>query len=147
MTAGQPPSGTVATDGQLLNDFVEALVHQVIYSRHIYPPTLFEKKNRYGIPVFMSRHPALNSYISHSIKDVDRLVKTGVLNKLFIMILDSNERTLERITLEISQWDVRSANRSPEILITSFRSVLLRAQLCDTKLSEIPPGMSPYQQL
>eukprot|EP00656_Telonema_subtile_P014176 TRINITY_DN17228_c0_g1_i3.p1 TRINITY_DN17228_c0_g1~~TRINITY_DN17228_c0_g1_i3.p1 ORF type:complete len:106 (+),score=24.72 TRINITY_DN17228_c0_g1_i3:75-392(+) len=49
-------------------DFLEVAFHTILFSRQIYPKEVFEKRKRYGIPVWMSRHPELNQYISDFIQ-------------------------------------------------------------------------------
>jgi hypothetical protein len=36
--------------------------------RQVYPAELFVRRKKYNTPVFQSRHPALNEYISGAVK-------------------------------------------------------------------------------
>lgn len=56
----------------LLADFLEVAVHLILYARNVYPPTIFERKKKYDVPVRLSRHPELNKYISEvaQVRDV-----------------------------------------------------------------------------
>lgn len=45
-------------------------IHTILYVRQIYPADLFIRRKRYDTPVFQSRHPALNEYISGAVKAV-----------------------------------------------------------------------------
>lgn len=47
---------------------VEVAIHAILYVRQIYPPDLFVRRKKYDMPVFQSRHPALNEYISGAVK-------------------------------------------------------------------------------
>ena len=49
---------------------VEVAVHTILYVRQIYPAELFVRRQKFNTPVFQSRHPALNEYISEAIKAV-----------------------------------------------------------------------------
>lgn len=51
----------------LLLEFLEALVHQVLFVREVYSPELFERQRLYGIAVRRSRHPDLNAYIADAV--------------------------------------------------------------------------------
>lgn len=51
----------------VLLEFFEALVHQILFVRELYSPELFERQRLYGIAVRHSRHPDLNSYISEAV--------------------------------------------------------------------------------
>lgn len=48
----------------VLLEFLEALVHQVLFVRELYAAELFQRQRLYGIAVRRSRHPELNAYIS-----------------------------------------------------------------------------------
>lgn len=49
---------------------VEVAIHTILYVRQIYPPDLFVRRKKYDMPVFRSRHPALNEYISGAVKAI-----------------------------------------------------------------------------
>lgn len=51
----------------VLLEFLEALVHQVLFVRELYAPELFERQRLYGIAVRRSRHPDLNAYIAGAV--------------------------------------------------------------------------------
>ena len=51
----------------VLLEFLEALVHQVLFVRELYAPELFERKRLYGIAVRRARHPDLATYISDAV--------------------------------------------------------------------------------
>ncbi|CAN0369266.1 unnamed protein product, partial [Scytosiphon promiscuus] len=44
-------------------EFLEAAIHTLLQSRRAYPQDIFERRRKYGVPVWMSRHPELNTYI------------------------------------------------------------------------------------
>ena len=48
-------------------EFLEAVIHEVLYLRHLYTREIFERYRLYGIAVHKSRHPDLNHYIADSI--------------------------------------------------------------------------------
>ena len=45
-------------------------MHTILYVRRVYPPDLFIRRKKYDTPVFQSRHPALNKYISGAVKAI-----------------------------------------------------------------------------
>lgn len=49
---------------------VEVAIHTILYTRQIYPADLFIRRKKYDTPVFQSRHPALNEYISGAVKAI-----------------------------------------------------------------------------
>jgi mitotic spindle assembly checkpoint protein MAD2B len=59
------PGGDSLVD--VLLEFLEALIHQVLFIRQLYSPELFERQRLYGIAVRRSRHPELNAYIADAV--------------------------------------------------------------------------------
>jgi len=52
--------------------------------RQIYPAEVFIRRKKYDTPVFQSRHPALNEYISGAVKAIaDELVLVQLFYSLF----------------------------------------------------------------
>ena len=49
---------------------MEIAIHTILYVRQIYPADLFVRRKKYDTPVFQSRHPGLNEYISGAVKAV-----------------------------------------------------------------------------
>jgi hypothetical protein len=47
----------------VLIDFLEAAVHTVLHAREIYPPYIFELRNKYNVNVFKCKHPGVIDYI------------------------------------------------------------------------------------
>ena len=54
----------------LLLEYLEALVNQILYLRQIYDRDIFQRERLYGIAVHRSRHPELTSYISESLSSL-----------------------------------------------------------------------------
>jgi mitotic spindle assembly checkpoint protein MAD2B len=48
----------------VLLEFIEAVIHQVLFVRELYSADLFERRRLYGIAVRRARHPELCDYIS-----------------------------------------------------------------------------------
>ena len=49
---------------------VEVAIHTILYVRQVYPAEIFVRRKKYNTPVFQSRHPALNEYISGAVKAI-----------------------------------------------------------------------------
>lgn len=45
-------------------------MHTILYVRQVYPAELFVRRRKYNTPVYQSRHPALNEYISGAVKAI-----------------------------------------------------------------------------
>jgi hypothetical protein len=71
-------------------ELVEVAIHTILYVRQIYPAELFVRRKKYDTPVFQSRHPALNEYISGAVKAVGEELKlVGVFTASIIGTFDS----------------------------------------------------------
>jgi mitotic spindle assembly checkpoint protein MAD2B len=57
----------------VLIEFLECVVHTVLRQRNIYPPSVFEKKLKYGVGIWKSRHPDINSYITRVLTNARQL--------------------------------------------------------------------------
>ncbi|KAI0094286.1 DNA-binding protein [Irpex rosettiformis] len=74
-----------------ITEFIEVAIHTILYVRQVYPAELFVRRKKYDTPVFQSRHPVLNEYISGAIKATrDELVLCNV-DKLIVVIKSSSE--------------------------------------------------------
>lgn len=49
---------------------VEVAIHTILYVRQVYPADIFVRRKKYDTPVFQSRHPSLNEYISGAVKAI-----------------------------------------------------------------------------
>lgn len=67
MPAAAPPSPPPLLLLEVLLEFLEALVHQVLFVRELYAPELFQRQRLYSIAVRRARHPDLASYIADAV--------------------------------------------------------------------------------
>ena len=47
----------------VFTEFVEVLLHQIIYLRDIYPASIFVTRRKFNLPLHMPQHPWANEYI------------------------------------------------------------------------------------
>jgi mitotic spindle assembly checkpoint protein MAD2B len=99
---------------------VEVAIHAILYVRQVYPADLFVRRKKYDTPVFQSRHPSLNEYISGAVKAIGEelvLVYTfqraseiaalsflslqGNVDKVVVVIKDKNQIALERFIFSV----------------------------------------------
>lgn len=74
-----PPAAARDSLVDVLLEFFEALVHQVLFVRELYSAELFERQRLYGIAVRRARHPDLAAYVSDAVAGlrVRRLGRRG----------------------------------------------------------------------
>ncbi|KAF5385199.1 hypothetical protein D9615_001309 [Tricholomella constricta] len=84
-----------------VTEFIEVAVHTILYVRQIYPADLFIRRKKYDTPVFQSRHPALNAYISGAVKAIGEELVKGTVDKVVVVIKDKEQVALERFIFSI----------------------------------------------
>jgi mitotic spindle assembly checkpoint protein MAD2B len=84
-----------------LVDFLEVAVHNVLYVRNIYPPSIFVRRKKYGVAVHMSTHPYLNEYITECLKTIKELLKKNEVRKITVTFFDETQVPVERFVFDI----------------------------------------------
>ncbi|KAK5645973.1 hypothetical protein RI129_004437 [Pyrocoelia pectoralis] len=85
---------------EILCEFCEVAIHNILYIRKLYPKAIFVKRKKYGVIVYRSLHPQLNEYITESLKAVKFHAKACSLRKLLVCIVGPNV-TYERFVIDV----------------------------------------------
>ena len=64
--------------GEVFVEFIEVLIHQILYIRDVYPRSIFEPRKKFGLPLQMSQHPWVNSYIASTLGSLKSLLLGSV---------------------------------------------------------------------
>ena len=143
-----------------LVEFLEISIHNILYARKIYPLSLFERKQIYRVAVWKSRIPALNTYISNVLSDIQSWIKakSGTLEKLCVAMLSPDGRVVERFVFELRMPEPETGMGDSSTLSSSsfslrereefqirwleesFRSFITRLRLVDASLGDLPTG-------
>lgn len=129
---------------ELLLEVVEAIIHVIIGSRGIYPKESFSKRQLYGVPVYMSRHPELCVYISTVLANARPLLPN--LDLIVIGICDSLGDPLEAHCFELmpSAHDGQREDINADSLLydieAQMRDLLLRAMALEWQRPPLPKG-------
>lgn len=59
------------------------------YNRGVYPSAVFERRRKYDVPVFMSRHPDLNLYIHEVLQAAGGMLMEGSVDKIVLTLYGS----------------------------------------------------------
>jgi len=70
----------------IIPEFVEVLIHQIIFLKRVYPDVIYKKRRMFNLPVMMSRQPWVNDYISK----VTQQMKTNIDERRAIVIYSVN---------------------------------------------------------
>ncbi|EGO05327.1 hypothetical protein SERLA73DRAFT_118887 [Serpula lacrymans var. lacrymans S7.3] len=137
---------TSLTFNQTVNgmlEFVEVAIHSILYVRQIYPADLFVRRKKYDTPVFQSRHPALNEYISGAVKAVGEELIFGNVDKVVVVIKDQEQVPLERYIFSLrSMLHVEAFDKDTSVegamsaakLGQYFRSFLIKLNMVESQL-------------
>ncbi len=66
----------------VLVDVIEVIYHQILFSRGVYVPDLFQKAQFLGLVVQQSRHPELTSYVQEIISGLKVPLLINLLHTL-----------------------------------------------------------------
>jgi len=133
-------TGTRATSS-LINEmltFIEAAVHSILYCRGIYPSNLFERRRKYGMAVWMSRHPQLNTYITKVLRNAQPLFERGLVLRVLVPITGKDGVVRETYTFAFSNY---AAGPTLDLrqLQDAFRGCLSRLNVVESQLKPLPP--------
>jgi mitotic spindle assembly checkpoint protein MAD2B len=84
-------------------EFLEAVIHEILFTRELYRRDIFECRRLYGLAVHRSRHPDLNTYIEDALHGLKDPIAASTLRKLSLVVLSPPETQtiiLERFILE-----------------------------------------------
>ncbi|XP_038078908.1 mitotic spindle assembly checkpoint protein MAD2B-like [Patiria miniata] len=125
----------------VLCEFLEVAIHQILYVRSLYPSGIFDRRKKYNIPVQMSRHPELNKYITDVLEGMKPLMTKDEIQCVSVVIIGPNHQPVERFVFEISQPASRSLSDDSYLLKMEqlLRAFLLRISTCDAALQSNPP--------
>nr|GAT59030.1 predicted protein [Mycena chlorophos] len=132
-----------------ITEFIEVAIHSILYVRQVYPADLFIRRKKYDTPVFQSRHPGLNEYISKAVKAIGEQMLTGNLEKVAVVIKNREQEALERFLfsvenmIHIEDYDKKTGVQealSASDLGQYFRGFLVKLNMIESSLGQLPTG-------
>ncbi|KAJ3732477.1 spindle checkpoint protein [Lentinula guzmanii] len=148
-SAFSAPSLTFNQTVRGITEFIEVAIHTILYVRQVYPAELFIRRKKYDTPVFQSRHPALNAYISGAVKAFGTELVTGNLESVVVVIKNKEEKALERFVFSVEnmiQVEIFDKDISVEGAMSSlalgqyFRSFLVKLNMIEAQLGQMYLG-------
>ena len=125
-----PPPPTPPPSPDLLFALLHTAVHQILWTRQLYDPVLFESRGWLGIQVHHHRHPDVQSYVLESLTQLWPGIVRGTIPRVAVLVRDSNGDVFERHVFEMSLGDVgdpsSSSRPSHPTWEQSVRRVLVR---------------------
>lgn len=123
----------------LVTEFLEALIHQILFLRAIYDPQLFERHKLYNIAVRKAIHPGVVAYVSSLTSSMKAAIASGAVSKVVILLLDSKHRGVEKFVVDLKVVTPRKPI-NPVELQSALRGALLKLSMMDSHLRPLPPG-------
>ncbi|KAH6632359.1 DNA-binding protein [Chaetomium tenue] len=117
------------------NSFLTVAIHNILYYRHIYPPSTFLSTKAYNLPVHQNRHPKVCAWIRDAVDAVAAQLATGHVSRVAIVIHAPLEPPL--LNPSPSQTQTPPTNSQPPIP----SGAVLERWLIDT--SHFPTWPSP----
>jgi len=126
-------------------EFLEVLIHQVLFLRDLYPKNIFADRKKFGLPVKMSSHPWVNNYVTRTLDSLVTVLKNknggdGVDGVVVVVAEEGTGRVVERFVVELEQYSLRQMlGLRDEFLIQlemTFVSFLLRLT---QSVGDLPP--------
>uniref|UniRef100_A0A7S3G770 HORMA domain-containing protein n=1 Tax=Palpitomonas bilix TaxID=652834 RepID=A0A7S3G770_9EUKA len=101
---------------------------------------LFERRKKFGVPVYQSRHPELNGYIGKVLKSVyEALVEKGSQEiRIAVNITNSDDTVVERFVFVWKPFGEQSMPPSLADLQGDLQSLLLKLSTVDAVLQPLP---------
>ncbi|KAI3615354.1 mitotic spindle checkpoint horma domain-containing protein [Moniliophthora roreri] len=144
MTGNKPLTYNQTARG--ITEFIEVAIHTILYVRQVYPADLFVRRKKYDTPVYQSRHPALNEYISGAVKAIGQELIQGNVEKVVVVIKDKDQLALERFIFSVDTMiQVEAFNKdtsvddamAPAALGQYFRSFLVKLNFIEASLGQM----------
>ncbi|KAH9376984.1 hypothetical protein HPB48_021542 [Haemaphysalis longicornis] len=70
-----------AASADIVAELLEVAIHNILYSRKLYPEELFQKSWKYNIPVHLASHPQIVDYIDSCVMTMHKLLQRNELHK------------------------------------------------------------------
>ncbi|XP_011503316.1 PREDICTED: mitotic spindle assembly checkpoint protein MAD2B-like [Ceratosolen solmsi marchali] len=137
-----------AFDTDILLEFLEIAIHNILYYRNLYPKEAYIKIQIYGIYVYISQHPELNNYIKNTLICVKELVQENKnhLNSINLLYVNELNIPIEKFVFYFNQLEISPSKTDPcfkrpeEVL----KNLCLNLSMLEICLKPLPINSSFY---
>lgn len=84
------------------SDFLVICIHTICYYRNLYDRAYFSLARVYNCPVQRCQHPVLVDYINTVVSSVAEELRQSTVEKIYIVILNSQAVAQERFVFDVS---------------------------------------------
>lgn len=86
----------VLSDGlaQSVLEFLAVMVQTILFTSSVYPRGMFQKQAKYGIPVFLCRHPMVVDYLRDALfaPCVIKWIQEGLVERVVVVVEEEDEQ-------------------------------------------------------
>ncbi|XP_066950026.1 mitotic spindle assembly checkpoint protein MAD2B [Macrobrachium rosenbergii] len=140
-----------SVSSDIVLEFLEVAINLVLYSREIYPQSVFQRRKKYNCPVQMCIHPGLQTYISDCVGSLRPILEKGEIDKVVVALLSSSGVPVEKFIFEIKQMSTKpqAIKTDPQLqhMEEALRSFCLKLSTSDCFLRPLPAGCSFVVQI
>ncbi|KAK8810529.1 hypothetical protein WA158_007104 [Blastocystis sp. Blastoise] len=127
-----PPSLYSEALSDILLEYFEVYIHQILFYSKLYPKELFERSVKYNTLTMMCRHPELNEYIYKFVQSLKDWLLDGSLSSFDILIYNNIDEIVETFKLKIESLAVNLTDVIDfDKIRSSMRSSILRISLSE----------------
>uniref|UniRef100_A0A2R5LIV9 Mitotic spindle assembly checkpoint protein MAD2B n=1 Tax=Ornithodoros turicata TaxID=34597 RepID=A0A2R5LIV9_9ACAR len=141
----------------VLAELLEISIHNILYTRKLYPESAFRRTRKYNVPVQLAVHPKVVEYIDNCIATAHKLLQKNELSRLAVTVMGENFKPVEQFVFEVSV-KMESSTECPgqnfeceeDFLLDTealARAIILRISTSDSVLKANPKGCSFTIQL
>jgi|LauGreSBDMM110SN_4_FD.fasta_scaffold130456_1 mitotic spindle assembly checkpoint protein MAD2 len=115
---------TLRGSTDIVTEFFNYSVNNILYQRGIYPPESFKKVSAYGLSVMMTEDEGLLVYLNNILRQLDSWLMNGSVQKLILVVKSiENGETLERWVFDCAATNAKgSENNNGNKEITAVKS-------------------------
>uniref|UniRef100_A0A090XCQ1 Putative mitotic spindle checkpoint protein n=1 Tax=Ixodes ricinus TaxID=34613 RepID=A0A090XCQ1_IXORI len=86
----------------IVAELLEIAIHNILYSRKVYPEAAFQRSRKYNIPIQVAVHPQVVDYIDSCVMTMHKLLHRNELRKMVLHIADAAHNPVEQFVFEVS---------------------------------------------
>lgn len=146
----------IFTENHIIMEMLEVFINSILYARKVYPAAIFRQRKMYNSAIYVSIFPALNEYITKTLKSALHLLNSKHLYRLQLVIFDEPAAPIERFVFDFwptqaateADGDAGSANNSivtadDEYLVEFEEEARKKLMQLDIKLKKLRPLTNP----
>jgi hypothetical protein len=131
---------------------LETWAHQLLYARHVYPPTTFAPCVFFGVACHAHRHPRVVAYIHDMVEMAVASFTSHVADAMTLTIVDDTDNTYETTVVEsyklhmtlfpFHELEDDDVIRALQLLERTMRDVILKVKSLPSERPSHSPSLS-----